>query len=105
MNDGEIKELIAQIKQQLKLSNCRIKKIQDNAQSYEIITPEGDFFWFYFYVQDLPAWNFERIPVGRPSCKQTFIYEKTIMAHIKHCFSLYYSSLIDAQKNPPAEVN
>lgn len=91
MNDNQIKELIAYIKQQLKLSNCQINQAGNDIRSYDITTPEGDLFWFYFYVEDLPDWHLMRRPFGRPQCKQTFIYEQTIIAHIKHCFSLYYS--------------
>lgn len=91
MNDEKAKKLIAQIQQQLKLSNCQINPVQKEAYSYEIITPAGDSFWFYFYLQDLPDWHLERVSYDRPQSRQTFIYEKTIVAHIKHCFSLYYS--------------
>lgn len=91
INDEQIKELITHIKQELSLSNCQINQAGNDIRSYEITTPEGDLFWFYFYVKELPNFHLQRQPFGRPQCKQSFIYEKTIIAHIKHSFSLYYS--------------
>lgn len=86
--EGEqIKSLIACVKKQLKLSRCQIRKIRGVDNSYHITTPEGDCFWFYFYCGEGGSWHLERTLGERFACGQTYIYEETIKAHIRHCVS------------------
>lgn len=72
------------LRRQLKLSNCSLRKSKGE-RSYTITTQENDIFWLYWY--ELPSVELEFLPVGRPRCGQTTIYQRTISAHINHCIS------------------